>query len=637
MLTLPPMDGTRRRRAAAFIGALGLVLLYALRGGAYDIVVRDEHAVWILAVLVIGLAFGVLPRRATPLRALAPLAALALLAVLTVIGLGHTSSQDRTANELARVLHHAAVYALPLCFLSRRTWTAAAAGLATGVLAVSAIALLARLDPGLLGEDVVARAFHTDRMSYPLGYWNAVGAWSATAVVLGLVWSAHARAPWLRGLALAAVPVAALATYLTYSRGAVVSVVLGVLVGVAFARHRAVLLVHALVAGATGAVAILVVRGKPEVAHATGTAGRSSILLVLLAAGAVVAAAGALTGRLGARLRPRAPIGVLRGATAAATVALLVLAIVAGPGLAHRAYRSYRDTGPVAASADPAARLANLSGTRYLLWSSALDAYRSSERRGIGPGAFGFWWNREGRGPEFVRDAHSLYLQSLAEMGWPGLLAILLLLGSLAFAAVSPRSGKNSSREAGALAGVAATLAIFAWSAGVDWMWQSTANASLALGSAGVAAVALSHRGARLRWPVRVLLVLVAVIALVVQLPSLVGTSTVRASQAAARRGDLEAAFARAQDGVSVEPWAGSPYVQRALILESQGRLGDALVDIRRAIAREPDEWTDRLVLARIQAERGNARAALAAFAEARRLRPRSAVFAGLTGSAGSP
>ena len=35
------------------------------------------------------------------------------------------------------------------------------------------------------------------------------------------------------------------------------------------------------------------------------------------------------------------------------------------------------------------------------------------------------------RDPEYVRDAHSLYLEALAEQGLPGLLALLGFLGGL--------------------------------------------------------------------------------------------------------------------------------------------------------------------------------------------------------------
>jgi hypothetical protein len=46
----------------AFAGTFGLVLLYALRGGSYDIVVFEEYGLVIWWLLAIGVAVGILPR-----------------------------------------------------------------------------------------------------------------------------------------------------------------------------------------------------------------------------------------------------------------------------------------------------------------------------------------------------------------------------------------------------------------------------------------------------------------------------------------------------------------------------------------------------------------------------------------------
>jgi len=61
---------------------------------------------------------------------------------------------------------------------------------------------------------------------------------------------------------------------------------------------------------------------------------------------------------------------------------------------------------------------------------------------------------------------------------------------------------------------------------------------------------------------------------------------------------------------------------------EREGRLAAARVDLQRAVAREPTNWRHPLALARIEAELGNAPAAIRAFKRARRLHPLSPVFA---------
>ena len=65
----PSAPGSRRRLiapAVAFLATAGLVVAYALRGGSYDIVVRQEMGLAIWWVLGLGFAFGVLPRATVP-------------------------------------------------------------------------------------------------------------------------------------------------------------------------------------------------------------------------------------------------------------------------------------------------------------------------------------------------------------------------------------------------------------------------------------------------------------------------------------------------------------------------------------------------------------------------------------------
>jgi Flp pilus assembly protein TadD len=125
----------------------------------------------------------------------------------------------------------------------------------------------------------------------------------------------------------------------------------------------------------------------------------------------------------------------------------------------------------------------------------------------------------------------------------------------------------------------------------------------------------------------RIAVPVIAVVGILVQVPGLVSISAVRDSQAAARRGDTAKALARADEAVEAEPWSATPYVQRALLAESAGRLRAAAADLERATEREPTNWRPWLLLARVEAERGRVKVALRDFRKARSLRPRSAFF----------
>jgi cytochrome c-type biogenesis protein CcmH/NrfG len=101
----------------------------------------------------------------------------------------------------------------------------------------------------------------------------------------------------------------------------------------------------------------------------------------------------------------------------------------------------------------------------------------------------------------------------------------------------------------------------------------------------------------------------------------------IRASQHATKRGDLERAVVDATNAVQVAPWQASGYVQRALVLERLGLAARAAADARRAIQREPTNWEHWLILARIQAERGNVRGAVAAARRSAALNPQAPLF----------
>src|SRR2546421_1353572 len=120
----PP--ASRASQALAFSVPLALVLYYALRGGSYDIVVRQEEALAVWWVLGLGYLFGLLPRTRPPRALLVPVAALFLFAVWTAFSLIWTESSERTFAELARVLHYVGVLLLVLALVDRRTWRAAA-------------------------------------------------------------------------------------------------------------------------------------------------------------------------------------------------------------------------------------------------------------------------------------------------------------------------------------------------------------------------------------------------------------------------------------------------------------------------------------------------------------------------------
>lgn len=610
---------------AAFAVTLGGVLLLAAEQGGYDIVVRQQVGVIIWWVLALAVLAGLLPRTRPSAPGLVLLGGIAALGAWSALSLAWTSDAERTLVEIARIGMHLGVLLLVGSALGRDTWLPALTGATVAAVALVGYALGSRLAPGALGEDVVAQAFDTYRLSRPLGYWNAVGAWAGMTSVLCLAWSAHVPNGFARAAALAAVPVAIATGYLTYSRASLVGTALGLAVLLLCSHNRFTLTAHAAAVAVGGFFVIRAIRGAPEIANATGDAGASDVLrsLVLVCIGLSVI--GWATGRLGVD-RIRLGRTATRGVLALAAVAAVGASAFAVATWGDTAWEQFRDPRNVV-SDDPAERLRTLNGSRYLLWSAALEATRESPFQGSGAGTFEYTWNPRANSTEFVRDAHSFYVEVTSELGLPGLALTLLWLAGLVWTLGRAIVRSATATERGALAGAGAAVAAFFVGAGVDWLWESTAVATLALVLTGCALAATGVPTAALSWAPRLGLAALALLLCVVQLPGLVSTSEIRASQRSFAAGNLAEAKAHARDAVDTQPWAASPLLQRALISEALGDLDSARADLIRAEERARLDWRAPLIRARVEAGRGDASAALSAYRRARLLRPTGKFF----------
>jgi tetratricopeptide (TPR) repeat protein len=100
-------------------------------------------------------------------------------------------------------------------------------------------------------------------------------------------------------------------------------------------------------------------------------------------------------------------------------------------------------------------------------------------------------------------------------------------------------------------------------------------------------------------------------------------------SERAASRGDGQSAIAHAQAARALEPWSAAPLLRLALAEERFGSLAVARAAIDRALRKDNADWRLWLIASRLQAKDGDIAAATRSLAEARRLNPRSPIFAG--------
>ena len=129
--------------------------------------------------------------------------------------------------------------------------------------------------------------------------------------------------------------------------------------------------------------------------------------------------------------RRTARVGRMWRALAAAVV---VLVVAAGVVAAHpvRLFEHFKAPPPTPLNTLPAKQnpieahiLSTGSSGRWQQWGSAIDEFESAPGLGKGAGSYEAWWAQHGTLQGFVKDAHSLYLESLGELGIVGFLLIV--------------------------------------------------------------------------------------------------------------------------------------------------------------------------------------------------------------------
>ena len=645
------------RRYGLTVGIAIAVFALAFQSGGYDVTVRNSFAIaawWGIGVAVAALVW---PVERTPRAALVGGALLAALLAWTAIAISWSDSAERAFTEVNRIAFYLAVFALVVLASRRGSGARWADGLALGIAAIGLLALTSRLFPDLIGDRGVSSFFPrgTRYLGYPLDYWNGLGIFIGLGFPLLLRAALDARTALGRALAMGATPALCGALYLTSSRGGIATAALGTLVFLVLCRDRlrAVLAVAVLGAGGVAAVAVLGARSELAdgnlQAHAVAAQGRSAAALI-----AGICLAAGLVQWLVSRVSLPAPrLRIPRLVLAAGALLLVVAAVVAAnpserldsfkqPPRNPFARAESSSSGAGAADAprlSPTSRhlLSSTGNGRWQFWGAAIDEFQTRPIAGRGPGSYEAWWAQHGSVSYFTRHAHSLYLETLGELGLVGLalLAGFLLTGLVAAAG---RLRSASAEDRNLIAALAALVVAFGFAAGIDWIWQLTvvpvvAIVALALlagpATAGATASAPRRRG-RAAVAARAGVVAAALCLIAAQAIPFLAQDDIRRSQHRFAAGNLEGARDAALSARSVQPWAASPHLQLALVEERRGDLPAARSAISKAIARDRLDWRLWLTSSRIDSEAGLAARSRAKLDRAIALNPRSPLLASL-------
>ena len=400
----------------------------AFDDASYELAGRTTLAIALWWALALGLLLRLLsPRRLPGTMVIVALLLLAL-ALLTLVSLAWAPSAEDAFNEFNRVSLYLGVYLLVALAAGRAHVGRWADALAVGIALVGAVALVSRLFPEVFSDRALATFLPSaaTRLSFPLGYWNGLAIFVGLGIPLLLRLALVARSSVARGLALAPIPALASVIYLASSRGGVAVALVGTVVFLALTERRwsAAGAVVASGAGVAAAVAALLERDElvngPLGTTLVRDQGRSAALLVVLACAGTAVVYGLGCRFLGGRMQPAAVFGWV---TTALALAAVVTGIVASDPIER--FENFKLSPPESEAIDAGdfvtAHLLSGSGSgRWQFWGAAVDQWKEYPLAGEGAGSYEHWWSEHASFTYFLKDAHSLYLEVLGELGPSG-------------------------------------------------------------------------------------------------------------------------------------------------------------------------------------------------------------------------
>jgi hypothetical protein len=544
-----------------------------------------------------------------------------------------SAAPSESVLETERTLVYVAGVAAALLVSRSRCTRHVLAGVLVAISFIAAFSLATRLLPDRVGVYDRTAVY---RLAQPIGYWNGLALFTAVGALLALAFAARARTIVARSACAAALVLLLPTFYFTFGRAAWIALAAGLVAAVAVDPRRLQLLAALMVVGPAPAVAVLLCSREPGLTHAGTSLARAAhdghrVALALLLLAVVNAAASAGF----AVAEQRVSVGSRGRAVFAAVIALTVVGSIGaafvrygGPvELAQKGYRSFKAPPPHVSNLSR--RLLSFSGNgRADLWRLAWDDARTRPVLGTGAGTYErYFLAHQPANIGRVRDAHGLYIETLAEAGPIGL---ALLVAFLAVPLVAVGAARRHPLVPGAVGAYVAYLV----HTGVDWDWELPAVTLVGLlcGASILIAGRRSFRAEPLSRPLRwggIALVMVAVAFAAI---GLVGNSALSRSESARENKDWVRAAGEARRAKSWMPWSPRPWAALGRAELGAGLAADARTSFRKAISIDRGDWQLWYDLA--TATSGRARRD--ALRQSTRLFPRAALLPNRAGSRSS-
>ena len=612
-------------------GALTIYL--GFDGGGYFPPATGVACGFLALALVLRLTLADRPLEGFGLSASLVAGAIALFGAWSLISSSWSDSPARAVAEFDRALLYLLMFSL-LATLPRTPATArlVLVGIAGGATFLCLAGLLTRVLPDVFP---IAPNILDQRLSYPITYWNGLGLLAAVSIVFATHFTCSAREhPAARVVGAAVLPLLAATLYFTFSRASIVVMVIGVIGYVVLARPRG--FVPALIAVVpTTAIAViwsydadLLARSDPTTPGAVDQGQEVFVVLLLCALAAGAARYALIYFGIDQRLKaidvPKATrnritivgAGVLLLAAATAWVALDVNDRIS------RQYEKFKEGDVIRASDDARERLTAVGNNgRIQHWEEALDAFGDNPLKGTGAGTYELTWAQNRPSQFTVRDGHSLYLETLSELGAIGGVLLVIVLGGMLVGLGAHARGRH--RELWAALFVAA--GVWALHAAQDWVWELPSVTAWLFAAGGIALARPPGAAATLIVaPPRLARVVAAIVVMalaVTPVLNAIADARLRDSVTSFKAGDCQTAIDQALSATSALSARPEPYAILAFCDVRLGKLELADRMMRNAIDRDPDNWIYHYGYALVLASQGQD--PREEIAEARRLNPR--------------
>ena len=601
-------DLANRSRLLVGAGTSIFVIALASSQGGYFPTSWGWGALLLLAPTIVAWALG----RTETLTAwrVAMVAAVSAMAIWIALSISWSTVPDQSVLESERAILYVAAALAAVTFIRRSTVPVFVGSVLVAIVAVATYALATRLFPARLG---VFEPLGVYRLADPLGYWNALALFVAIGLLLALMFVARARNLWSRCAAAAAVPVLVATFYFTFGRAAWLSLGVALVVALLLDPRRIQLAAVLLTTAPTAVLTILVCE------HGRGLTHRGAALHVVVrdghaAAWRIVALVALAAGIEASRSLLVRHVAFPRGVRVAfGLVCLAVVLAAAGVALAHEGgpvnlAKRAKDTfvsKPVPHSTNLNRRLFSFSGNgRADLWHAAWDDARLHPWLGSGAGTYERYWLRNRPNAAKVRDAHNLYLETLAELGPVGLVLVICLLGV-------PLAACVRARRSPLVPGLAAAVVVYAVHASVDWDWEVSVLGVVVIGL-GVAAIAAGE-STRLHptapsGPLRIGVAGLATILAVAALAGLAGNRASAEADSALAANRLPAAADDAARAQRWMPWSPEPWSQLGNAQLAAGDVAAARASFNHELRLDRTNWSAWLDVARAAPRRARAR-----------------------------